>query len=105
MIIPKILISKKYKINKIYMNFLMYFIITSILSLIIWGTLSEVEHWNTPAGYDQTRKNVDFFDIFYFNSITWFTVGFGDFTPKHPALKTMVILNVMCAYTIVTLDF
>jgi len=100
MINPKILINKNYNFNKMYTNFSLYFIITTFISLIIWLTLSDVEHWNTPAGYDQHNKHLDFFDIFYFNSITWFTVGYGDFSPRHPALKFMAILNVMCAYTI-----
>ena len=80
------------------------FVITYILSFFIYNNYSNVKYWNVPSDYvKENGETLAVSDIFYFNIITWFTIGYGDFSPKHPHLKTIAILNVSIAYIIALL--
>ena len=80
------------------------FVVTYILSFFIYNNYSNVKYWNVPSDYvKENGETLPLSDIFYFNIITWFTIGYGDFTPKHPHLKTIAILNGSIAYIIALL--
>ena len=46
---------------------------------------------------------VSFTDLLYFNTVTIFTVGYGDISPKNNILKYIVIFKIFISYIIFTL--
>lgn len=91
-------------LSTISKKLLITFIITYILSVFIYNNYSNVKYWNVPSDYIKENGEIlQLSDIFYYNIITWFTIGYGDFTPKHPRLKSIAILNGTIAYIIALL--
>jgi hypothetical protein len=79
-------------------------ILISLISFYMAEYYSDTKYWNLPSNYDKENQNkLSFFNIFYFNIVSWFTIGFGDFTPKHVHLKLITILYSCCAYVIALL--
>jgi len=66
------------------MNFLTLLIICFISSCLIWIAEADVN----PAINN-------FFDAFYFTTISITTVGYGDITPKTDAGKLIIIFSVL----------
>jgi hypothetical protein len=87
--------------NKIITKLLVAISVTLLLSLFTHKYYSSIKYWNVPQGYsEENGDQLKFTDIFYFNIVSWFTIGYGDFTPKHTNLKFFTIINAFCAYTI-----
>ena len=49
---------------------------------------------------DSFSKRLSVYDSFYFSSISTFTIGYGDITPKSKIAKLAVILNTMIFWII-----
>lgn len=87
----------EYITTKLILSILLVLIITSIIHT--W--YSNVLYWNLPFGYkEENGDKVTFFDVFYYNIITWYSIGYGDFSPKHVHLKLLSILTGTLAYII-----
>lgn len=76
-------------------------ILIFLTAVVMRAWFGDVEHWNTPADYKpDDHDKVHFTDLLYFSTVTWFTVGFGDFTPRTPALKWFVALKIFGSYAL-----
>ncbi len=69
-------------------------------SVVIWIAFADASNWHVPAGY--ATPSVTFNDILYFTTVSTFTVGYGDFSPRNPVFKNFVILIVVGSYAIMS---
>ena len=46
---------------------------------------------------------LSYLDLFWFSSITWFTIGYGDIIPKTNILKIIVIIKLFINYIIISI--
>jgi hypothetical protein len=95
-------LSQNHNLNKILKKLLLAFLITYIISMYVYHYYADVKYWNVPLNYTEEYGNkLTFNDIFYFLIISFFTIGYGDFTPKHDILKSITILNSSLAFIII----
>ena len=71
------------------------------MTFIMWMFFSDKTYWNHPKRYDEDDiKYITFFDLFYYNCTTYFTVGYGDFVPINGYIKSLSIILMFIAYGI-----
>tara|TARA_B100000073_G_C23732599_1_gene571325 strand:+ start:2337 stop:2609 length:273 start_codon:yes stop_codon:yes gene_type:complete len=55
-------------------------------------------------GTDEDKENYsNFADTLYYTTITHFTIGFGDVTPKSKLLRALTMLQVVLAFSLMNL--
>tara|TARA_Y100000992_G_C20937394_1_gene337370 strand:- start:190 stop:465 length:276 start_codon:yes stop_codon:yes gene_type:complete len=55
-------------------------------------------------GTDEDKENYsNFADSLYYTTITHFTIGFGDVTPKSKLLRALTMLQVVIAFSLMNL--
>jgi hypothetical protein len=74
-------------------------ILIIIFSLIFYYLFGNKSNWNINC----ENENVSLTDMFYFSTITSFTIGYGDITPKTDQLKYLVILKIFLTSGIILL--
>ena len=82
--------------NEIGRRFLLYLVTLIIFTIVFVGIGSDPEEWNgiSPEDDDTLLKKV--FNRFYFTTITFSTIGYGDISPKSMKLKSTTILLALC---------
>ena len=70
-----------------------------ICTIVFKIFFSNKDNWN--IGSDDTH--LSFIDLLYFNTVTAFTVGYGDISPKTNTLKFLVMIQIYVSYFIVSL--
>jgi hypothetical protein len=89
------------KLTTVLQKIISTLVVIYILTFYTHKYYADVKYWNVPSGYiEENGGKVNFFDIYYFQTTTWFTIGYGDFSPKHKDLKFITILNGIIAYGI-----
>jgi hypothetical protein len=84
-------------------------IIFSVLMIIasasfMWYFYGDLSNWNTPSGYKPKKENqINYTDCVYFSAISWFTVGYGDFTVKNDKLKILIVFKIILSNIILLL--
>lgn len=74
-------------------HLLPYHIILIIIFTIIFNLYSPY------CNNDEDKKNfTSFFQTFYFTTVTHFTVGFGDITPKSNVLRSFTICHIFLTF-------
>ena len=92
---------KNYQFKHFYFKIKFAITILVLMTSIMWIFFSKKSHWNYPKRYDDENiQNITFFDLFYYNCTTFFTVGFGDFSPVNIYIKMLSILLMFIAYGI-----
>jgi hypothetical protein len=66
-------------------------------SLIFYNYYSSKTNWNINC----EDEEVSFTDMLYFSTVTTFTVGYGDITPKNEILKYLVMFKIVLSSIIV----
>ena len=84
LVLLRVIKLRRLKENQALINFLTLLIICFISSCLIWVAEANVN----PAINN-------FFDAFYFTTISITTVGYGDITPKTDAGKLIIIFSVL----------
>ncbi|AIJ05268.1 Ion transport 2 domain protein [Methanocaldococcus bathoardescens] len=84
LVLLRIIKLRRLEENPALINFLTLLIICFISSCLIWVA---------EAGVNPAINN--FFDAFYFTTISITTVGYGDITPKTDAGKLIIIFSVL----------
>jgi hypothetical protein len=90
-------------IYKAKVKIILSFGLICILSYIHFIFFSDISNWNSPNEYKGKDGKLTYTDHFYFNCTTWFTVGFGDFTPKNKFLKLVTCFSMFLAFYIMLL--
>lgn len=67
---------------------LIFIFITTIFALLFYNLNNPLISYNT-----ELTKNIDFFDAYYFSTITFFTVGYGEIYPIDQAGRLFAILE------------
>lgn len=80
----------------------LYAYVVLAFSILLKIFFSDASHWNLPL--TDMKRELDFLDCVYFATVTLFTVGYGDITPKSQVLKIFVILELFVSYYIVSLE-
>ena len=62
-----------------------------IFSLIFYNNYRSKKNWNITCD----SEDVSFTDMLYFSTVTSFTVGYGDISPKTDAVKFLVIFKII----------
>ncbi len=62
-------------------------------SLIFYNYYSSKNNWNINCVCD--NEEVSLTDMLYFSTVTTFTVGYGDISPKDEILKYLVMLKIV----------
>jgi len=62
-----------------------------LFSLIFYYYYRSKKYWNIVCD----GENVSFSDMFYFSTVTTFTVGYGDISPKTNEVKILVIIKII----------
>ena len=84
-------------------------VIIFIFTFFVWIFYSHKSHWSMSNEYKQEdpiydqQEYLSFYDVFYFNSLSYFTLGFCNFLPKNTSLKFFNILIMIFAYIIMFL--
>jgi hypothetical protein len=97
--------SKSYSIQKILNNILFKKILLLTGWIIFCATIfytfySHKDNWNT---LNNDKEHLSFTDILYFTTVTMFTVGYGDITPKTKIIKYLLIIKLYINFIIVSL--
>ena len=66
-------------------------ILIIIFSLIFYYFYGNKSNWNINC----EDENVSLTDMFYFSTVTSFTIGYGDITPKTYPVKYLVMLKIL----------
>ena len=91
-------------LNRVLKKLLLALLLTYIITIYMYYYYADVKYWNYPLNYDKENSNkLTFNDIFYFLIISFFTVGYGDFSPKHRILKFITILYLSISFMIILL--
>jgi uncharacterized membrane protein len=89
-------------------------LLITIFSLIFYNNYRSKKYWNitcdsltaeaarqlqregakAPPGADDS-EDVSFTDMLYFSTVTTFTIGYGDITPKTNEVKILVIIKII----------
>jgi hypothetical protein len=88
-------IDKKLQIKLIIFIFIILFFTT-----IFYIFFSHKDNWNCP---ESEGEHLSFFDLFWFSSVTWFTIGYGDIVPKTNILKLITIIKLFINYIILSI--
>lgn len=72
-----------------------------ICTLIFYIFFRNKNGWNINCECKDDK--VSFTDLLYYNSVSAFTVGYGDITPKSNILKYIVIFKLLIFYIILCL--
>jgi hypothetical protein len=78
-------------------------ILIIIFSLIFYYLFGNKSNWNINCESKNIDENVSLTDMFYFSTITSFTIGYGDITPKTDPVKYLVILKILLTSGIILL--
>ena len=70
-------------------------------TIILYMFFRDKNEWNINCECKDDK--VSFTDLLYFNTVTIFTVGYGDIIPKNNILKYIVIFKIFISYIIFTL--
>ena len=93
---------KNYNYKHFYFKVKFAIYIIFFMTFIMWLFLSDKTYWNYPNKYKSDDITyITFFDLFYYNCTTFFTIGFGDFSPNNIYIKILSILTMFTAYGIV----
>jgi hypothetical protein len=68
-------------------------------SYILYIFFRQKSNWNISS----EDENLSFTDFLYFSTVTSFTVGYGDISPKTNLLKYIVMFKIYISYIIVSL--
>jgi hypothetical protein len=96
--------NKQFKTSfiKVQYSILIIFLFT----LFSWIFFSNKSHWIISKDYDEHEyDHISFYEIFYFNSLIYFTLGFSEILPKNKFLKLSTILIMIFSYVLMFLDF
>jgi voltage-gated potassium channel len=80
-------------------KFIAVILLIIIFSLIFCYCYGNKSNWNINC----EDENVSLTDMFYFSTITSFTIGYGDITPKTNQLKYLVMLKILLTSGIILL--
>ena len=95
---------RKHRFHYILQKLAATFALTFVISWYIHQNYSLLKYWNVPSYYHANEnEHMTFEDIYYFQIVTWFTIGYGDITPKHPTLKFITVINATLAYIVALL--
>jgi len=72
-------------------KFIAVIILIIIFSLIFYYLYGNKSNWNINC----ETENVSLNDMFYFSTVTSFTIGYGDITPKTYPVKYLVMLKIL----------
>jgi len=71
-----------------------------INTIIFYLFFRDRNQWNINCECKDDK--VSFTDLLYYSSVTVFTIGYGDITPKSNILKYIVIFKIFISYIILT---
>jgi len=80
-------------------KFIAVILLIIIFSLIFCYCYGNKSNWNINC----EDENVSLTDMFYFSTITSFTIGYGDITPKTNSVKYLVMLKILLTSGIILL--
>ena len=72
-------------------KFAVIIILIIIFSLIFYYLFGNKSNWNINCEDEHVSLN----DMFYFSTVTSFTIGYGDITPKTYPVKYLVMLKIL----------
>jgi hypothetical protein len=75
--------------------------IVIIFSYIFYYYFRSKTNWNIACNKECDKEDVSLTDMFYFCTVTGFTVGYGDISPKNEILKYLVMLKIILTSGIV----
>jgi hypothetical protein len=84
----KTLIKPIFKIYAILM-------LVIIFTFIFYYYFRSKTNWNIACNEECYKEDVTLTDMFYFCTVTGFTVGYGDISPKDQILKYLVMLKII----------
>ena len=93
--VPKEIINYLKTFNKSIIKIFAIIILIIFFSLIFYNYYSSKTYWNITCNDDCEKEDVSLTDMLYFCTVTGFTVGYGDITPKDKILRYLVMLKII----------
>ena len=79
-------------------KFLVWHLLVIVVFTLIYMNMSP------SYGTDEDKENyANFTDSLYYTTITHFTIGFGDITPKSKVLRALTMLQIIIAFSLMNL--
>jgi voltage-gated potassium channel len=78
-------------------KFIVVILLIIIFSLIFYNYYGNKSNWNineSNLDINCEDDHVSLSDMFYFTTVTSFTIGYGDITPKTNSVKYLVMLKI-----------
>lgn len=76
--------------------------ILHLISIIIFSTINFMV--SKKYGNDEDKENFkNYSDSFYYTTITHFTIGFGDISPRSRTMKMISVLHAFIAFSLMNL--
>ena len=78
-------------------KFIVVILLIIIFSLIFYNYYGNKSNWNinkSNLDINCEDEHVSLSDMFYFTTVTSFTIGYGDITPKTNPVKYLVMLKI-----------
>jgi len=86
--------------KKLQIKLIIFICIILFFTTIFYIFFSDKKNWNCP---ESEGDKLSYLDLFWFSSITWFTIGYGDIIPKTNILKIIVIIKLFINYIIISI--
>jgi voltage-gated potassium channel len=85
---------KNLKIQILAYKIIALILLIVFFSLIFFYSYSSKTNWNIKCDKECGKEDVSFTDMVYFCTVTGFTVGYGDISPKDNTLRYLVMLKI-----------
>lgn len=91
----------RYRIKKILSSTIKFYIPFASIFILIFSVI--YYYWGGLAFIHDYKEDISFIDAFYFSTVTFFTLGFGDIRPITSFTKIMVIVQEFFSFIMLTL--